>query len=98
MNTRSWQNHSPTRIAKPKETSLTRSEQLIAAVQRSGFPHLDSLIHLFVGGSELHGAKVKNTDHLDIYDVYLEPPEPVLGLDEKDFWGGKQLGRARRPL
>jgi len=37
---------------------MTRAEQLIAAVQQSGFPHLDSLIHLFVGGSELHGAKV----------------------------------------
>jgi hypothetical protein len=33
---------------------MTRAEQLIAAVQQSGFPHLDSLIHLFVGGSELH--------------------------------------------
>jgi predicted nucleotidyltransferase len=65
---------------------LSRSEQLIAAVQQSGFPHLDSLIHLFVGGSELHGAKVKNTDDLDIYGVYLEPPELVLGLDKKDFY------------
>jgi len=54
---------------------LSRSEQVIAAVQQSGFPHLDSLIHLFVGGSELHGAKVKNTDDLDIYGVYLEPLE-----------------------
>jgi hypothetical protein len=38
------------------EKTMTRAEQLIAAVQQSGFPHLDSLIHLFVGGSELHGA------------------------------------------
>jgi hypothetical protein len=59
---------------------MTRAKQLIAAVQQSGFPHLDSLIHLFVGGSELHGAKVKDTDDLDIYGVYLEPPELVLGL------------------
>jgi uncharacterized protein len=50
---------------------MTRAEQLIAAVQQSGFPHLDSFIHLFVGGSELHGAKVKDTDDLDIYGVYL---------------------------
>jgi len=41
--------------------------KLISAVQQSQFPHLDSLIHLFVGGSELHGAKVKNMDDLDIY-------------------------------
>src|SRR5580692_8098474 len=62
---------------------MTRAKQLIAAVQQSGFLHLDSLIHLFVGGSELHGAKVKDTDDLDIYGVYLEPPELLLGLDSR---------------
>jgi hypothetical protein len=62
------------------------AEQRIAAVQQSGFPHLNNLIHLFVGGSELHGAKVKDTDDLDIYGVYLEPPELVLGLDKQDFY------------
>src|SRR5580700_6706934 len=67
-------------------SAMTRAEQLIDAVQQSGFPHLDSLIHLFVGGSELHGAKVKDTDDLDIYGVYLEPPELVLGLDKQDFY------------
>jgi predicted nucleotidyltransferase len=96
MNTRSLQNHSPTRIAKSKETSLTRSEQLIAGVQQSGFPHPDCLIHLFVGGSELHGAKVKNTDDLDIYGVYLEPPELVLGLDKQDFYVWSTAGDERR--
>ena len=35
---------------------MTRAEQLIAAVQQSGFPHFDSLIHLFANGSELHGS------------------------------------------
>ncbi len=39
---------------------MTCAEQLIAAVEQSGFPHLDSLIHVFVGSSELHGAKVKD--------------------------------------
>jgi predicted nucleotidyltransferase len=75
---------------------VTRSEQLIAAVQQSQFPHLDSLIHLFVGGSELHGAKVKNTDDLDIYGVYLEPPELVLGLDKQDFYVWSTAGNERR--
>jgi uncharacterized protein len=75
---------------------MTRAEQLIAAVQQSGFPHLDSLIHLFVGGSELHGAKVKDTDDLDIYGVYLEPPELVLGLDKQDFYVWSTAGDERR--
>jgi hypothetical protein len=30
---------------------MNHFEQLISAVQQSQFPHLDSLIHLFVGGS-----------------------------------------------
>jgi hypothetical protein len=75
---------------------MTRAEQLIAAVQQSGFPHLASLIHLFVGGSELHGAKVKDTDDLDIYGVYLEPPELALGLDKQDFYVWSTAGNERR--
>jgi predicted nucleotidyltransferase len=78
------------------EKTMTRAEQLVAAVHQSGFPHLDSLIHLFVGGSELHGAKVKDTDDLDIYGVYLEPPELVLGLDKLDFYVWSTAGNERR--
>lgn len=76
--------------------AMTRADRLISAVQESGFPYLDSLIHLFVGGSELHGAKVKNTDDLDIYGVYLEPPELVLGLDKQDFYVWSTSGNERR--
>ena len=54
---------------------------LLQHVRESGFAFPDRLIHLFVGGSELHGAKVHGTDDLDIYGVYIEPPELVLGLD-----------------
>src|SRR5258708_5372934 len=79
-----------------RESGMTRDEQLIAAVQQSVFPHLDSLIHLFVGGSELHGAKVKDTDDLDIYGTYLEPPELVIGLDKQDFYVWSTAGNERR--
>jgi uncharacterized protein len=75
---------------------MTRSDQLVRAVQKSRFPYFDGLIHLFVGGSELHGAKVKNTDDLDIYGVYLEPPELVLGLDKQDFYVWSTAGNERR--
>jgi len=61
-----------------------------------GIPDLDSLIHLFVGGSELHGAKVKDTDDLDIYGTYLGPPELVLGLDKHDFYVWSTAGNERR--
>ena len=75
---------------------MTRSAQFISALQQSRFPHTDSLIHLFVGGSELHGAKVKNTDDLDIYGIYLEPPELVLGLEKQDFYVWSTAGDERR--
>ena len=54
---------------------------LLQHVVKSGFPYFENLIHLFVGGSELHGAKVHGTDDLDIYGVYIEPPEKVLGFE-----------------
>jgi len=41
---------------------MDRSEQLLAAVRESGFSYPGGLIHLLVGGSELHRAKVKKTD------------------------------------
>lgn len=68
----------------------------MAAVEQSKFPHRDGLIHLFVGGSELHGAKVKDTDDLDIYGAYLEPPELVVGLDQEDFCVWSTAGNERR--
>jgi predicted nucleotidyltransferase len=44
----------------------------------------------------LHGAKVKDTDDLDIYGVYLAPPELVLGLDMRDFYVWSTSGNERR--
>jgi hypothetical protein len=44
---------------------------LLVHVERSGFAAPDSLIHLFIGGSELHGAKVGVTDDLDLYGVFI---------------------------
>ncbi len=75
---------------------MSRTDQLLDALCQASFPHLDGLIHLFVGGSELHGAKVKHTDDLDIYGCYLEPPELVIGLDQQDFCVWSTAGNERR--
>jgi hypothetical protein len=67
---------------------------LMQEVLRSGFSRPEGIIHIFVGGSELHGAKVGATDDLDIYGVFLDPPprgskgrrpeyEGVFGYDTK---------------
>jgi len=55
--------------------------ELVKHVLDAGFPlNASSLIHLFVGGSQLHGAKVSGYDDLDIYGCYIEPPERILGV------------------
>lgn len=55
-------------------------------VRRSGFDAPEEVVHLFVGGSELHGAKVGATDDLDIYGVFIEPPAKVLGYVGRDHY------------
>src|ERR1035441_6499727 len=62
------------------ETSLMRQ------VERSGFDSPDTVIHLFIGGSELHGAKVGATDDLDLYGVFLDGPARTLGLEPRSHF------------
>jgi uncharacterized protein len=69
---------------------------LLQHVRESGFSFPDRLIHLFVGGSELHGAKVHGTDDLDIYGVFVEPPEMVLGLESMPHFVWSTAGNDRR--
>jgi uncharacterized protein len=69
---------------------------LVQHVVDTGFPYPDRLIQLFVGGSELHGAKVHGTDDLDIYGVYVEPPEMVLGLESLPHFVWSTAGDDRR--
>ena len=49
--------------------------KLMREVERSGFASPEKIIHLFIGGSELHGAKVGATDDLDLYGVFVDGPE-----------------------
>jgi uncharacterized protein len=70
--------------------------KLIQYVDASDFVYRQRLIHLFIGGSELHGAKVRGTDDLDIYGVYIEPPELVLGLKSLPHYVWSTAGDDRR--
>jgi uncharacterized protein len=69
---------------------------LLKHVAESAFPFPERLINLFVGGSELHGAKVHGTDDLDIYGVYVEPPELVLGLNSMPHFVWSTAGNELR--
>ena len=69
---------------------------LLEHVQTAAFPWPERLIHLFVGGSNLHGAKVDDgLDDLDLYGVFIEPAEWVLGLARLAPWKGN--GRCDDP-
>jgi len=63
---------------------------------RVGFPYQQNLIMAFIGGSQLHGAKVQGTDDTDWYGVFIEPAEKMIGLDRDEFFvcttGGKLGG------
>jgi predicted nucleotidyltransferase len=69
---------------------------LLKHVREAGFLYPDRLIQLFVGGSELHGAKVHGTDDVDIYGIYVEPPEKVLGLESLPHFVWSTAGDDRR--
>lgn len=69
---------------------------LLDLVTLSGFDRPQNLVHLFVGGSELHGAKVGETDDTDLYGVYVESTEHALGLDPREHFVWSTAGDERR--
>jgi uncharacterized protein len=75
---------------------LKKTRSLLSLVALSGFDRPQDLIHLFVGGSELHGAKVGQTDDTDLYGVYIECPEHALGLDPREHFVWSTAGDERR--
>jgi predicted nucleotidyltransferase len=54
---------------------------LINRVRDAGLAFDFEVIHLFEGGSKLHGARIEGKNDLDIYGVFIEPAEKALGLD-----------------
>ncbi|HEY5030037.1 MAG TPA: nucleotidyltransferase domain-containing protein [Candidatus Angelobacter sp.] len=74
----------------------SKSPSLLSLVALSGFDRPQNLIQLFVGGSELHGAKVGKTDDTDLYGVYLEDPEHALGLNPREHFVWSTAGDERR--
>ena len=67
-----------------------------------GFPYQENLIQAFIGGSQLHGAKVDGADDTDWYGVFIEPPEKIVGLDRSEFFvfttGGQPGGNGPRDV
>jgi uncharacterized protein len=74
---------------------MTNYDHVVA----SGFGYPESLIHLFTGGSALHGAKVNQTDDHDVFGVFIERPSNILGLDPQAHfvWGTSGIGLRNGP-
>lgn len=64
--------------------------------KENSFPYSDDVIMEFIGGSQLHGAKLQGTDDTDLYGVFIEPPTKALGTDSYEHFvfstGGKEGG------
>jgi predicted nucleotidyltransferase len=71
---------------------MTIFEQLEA----NKFPYTNSLIHLFRGGSDLHGAQLVNKHDDDWYGVYVEPPSMVIGLKDYPHYVWSTAGDTKR--
>lgn len=65
-------------------------------LNQTNFMHTSSLIHLFIGGSELHGAKVHGTDDKDYYGLYVEHPDEVIGLFPRPHFVWSTADNSRR--
>ncbi|HXB22224.1 MAG TPA: nucleotidyltransferase domain-containing protein [Candidatus Solibacter sp.] len=79
-----------------KIATIKSRRSLLDLVRQSGFSNTGSLVHLFIGGSELHGAKVGQTDDTDIFGIYIEDPEDALGLDPREHFVWSTAGNERR--
>ncbi len=71
---------------------MTIFEQLKA----NKFPYTTSLIHLFRGGSDLHGAQIAKKHDDDWYGVYVEPASMVIGLKEYPHYVWSSAGDTKR--
>lgn len=70
---------------------------LIDRVLEAGFPFgARSVIHLFEGGSALHGARLQGKSDLDIYGLFIEPPKVALGMDRFEHFVTSTSGNENR--
>jgi predicted nucleotidyltransferase len=58
-------------------------EDILELIRRTPFMWPDSVIHMFVSGSAMHGATGDKPGDLDISGVYIQPVEMVLGIPQK---------------
>jgi len=46
-----------------------------------GFPYSESVVLLFEGGSRMHGGQLQDGADRDVFGLFVQPPEKILGVD-----------------
>lgn len=70
--------------------------RVIAAIDASAFSHPTNLLHVYVGGSALHGASLPGKADLDIYGLFIEPKINVFGLTPYEHFVSSSAGDHER--
>src|SRR5271157_6401435 len=65
----------------------TTKTDLKELIRSTPFMWPDAIIHVFQGGSAMHGATGNKPADLDILGVYIQPVELVLGISQKSDEG-----------
>jgi uncharacterized protein len=71
-------------------------DRLFDTLIANKFPYTGDLIHVFVGGSGLHGGRVGNTHDDDFYGIFIEPPNKVIGLHNYPHYVWSSAGDSER--
>src|SRR5271163_2123042 len=65
------------------ELMARTAKEVNEVIRSTPFMWPDSLIHVFVAGSAMHGATGNKPADLDIAGVYIQPKELILGISQK---------------
>jgi uncharacterized protein len=66
---------------------MERTQTILEMIKTTPFMWPDQIIHAFFAGSAMHGATGNKPTDIDIAGVYIQPPEWILGIPQKDDEG-----------
>ena len=78
---------------------MARTPQIFTALdtaERNGFPYGDQMIHLFIGGSGLHGGRVEGKNDDDYYGIFIQPEDKIIGLTDYPHYVWSSAGDSAR--
>lgn len=73
-----------------------QSDQALNTAERNGFPYSERMIHLFIGGSGLHGGRIEGKNDDDYYGIFIQPEDKVIGLSDYPHYVWSTSGDSAR--